>query len=131
MKSLILSLGTLFLLVVSVEFASAQATATCKPEDCAKVCKPNPNCNPADCAKICADKPNCKPENCASASEKTANASSANSGVAAAIAILVNNKNGNTKTSCCSKAASVQETSCTSSAASTKIAAVQKEAKIN
>ncbi|MBK7873961.1 MAG: hypothetical protein IPJ74_26580 [Saprospiraceae bacterium] len=130
MKSLILSLGTLFLLVVSAEFASAQTATACKPEDCAKVCTPGPNCNPADCAKICADKPNCKPENCATTSEKTANATSTTSGVAAAIAILVNNKNGNTKTLAVQSSERSGGFLCIT-AASTKIAAVQKEAKIN
>lgn len=107
MKSLILSLSTLFLFVLSVEFASAQTAATtCKPEDCAKVCCTDKNCTPDQCAKMCADKPNCKPGNCQKTGTKTSSAAIGEANPA----ILVNNKKESPKSSCCSKAAACSAT---------------------
>ncbi len=117
MKSLVLSLSTLFLFVLSVEFASAQTAATtCKPEDCAKVCCADKNCTPDQCAKMCADKPNCKPGNCQKTGTKTSSAAVGSSETGAAV--LVNNKKESPKTSCCSKATSCSATKASDSKSS-------------
>lgn len=131
MKTLMLSLGTLFLMVVSLEFAAAQttstnnaaecakmcakATANCNPADCAKVCSMKPNCNPADCQKVCASNPSCKTES----GTKTASTTP----VAASIeAVLTTISKTPKSSSCCSKASSTNATSCASEVKSTKIA---------
>ncbi len=130
MKSLMLSLGTLFLMVVSLEFAAAQTTSTtnatecakmcakttanCNPADCAKICPIKPNCNPADCQKVCASNPNCKMES----GTKTASVTP----VAASIEAVLTTMSNKPKSSCCSKAASASTTSCASEAKATKIA---------